>query len=223
MAIQGNISLIYLDIDKNNPLYKRLKKIEESIQSGVKLTEKLLDFVSDGIYKNDIKDGVPIDKTDLNRIKSELSSRFSATGYSSYDMKTIHGLKTYNEVFTGIKTILLADDDETIIDVGKQMIERMGINVIVARNGQETVDSYIKNYKKINMVILDMIMPDFDGIETYYKLKEINPGVKVLFSSGYRITEKIERILIPGHTGYIQKPFAMSFLEQEISKIIGDF
>lgn len=70
------------------------------------------------------------------------------------------------------------------------------------------------------MVILDMIMPDMSGSETFDRLKEINPAIKTLLSSGYSIDGKAQAILNGGCQGFIQKPFDLTNLSQKIRKIL---
>ena len=107
-----------------------------------------------------------------------------------------------------------------IIDVGKRMLEKMGYTVLIAKGGREAIESYKQNQDKVDMVILDMIMPDIGGSETYDKLKEINPGVKVLLSSGYSIDGEATKILERGCNGFIQKPFNMADLSKKIREIL---
>lgn len=221
MGIQGNISLMILDMNINSPFYSKLKDIETNIEGGVKLTEKLLDFINDGVYKpEEIKKSV--NSVNMTRIKSELKKPVeSYTIQSHYSVPGIHpGVKVYEQVYTGSKTVLLVDDESMIIDVGKQMLEKTGLEVIVARSGAKAVELYQKEYAGIDMVILDLVMPGMDGIETYYQLKQINPDIKVLFSSGYRKSTDISNILSDGKGGFIQKPFKMEQLTKEIGKIM---
>jgi len=221
MGIKGNLSLIFLDMEKNDQFYGRLKDIEKYISGGEKLTEKLLEFVYDGVYEPVQDKKNIVDKSSFYRIKKEIAvGIYNKESISSSDIKLKQGLQVYNKVFSEIKTILLVDDDTIIIDVGKQLLEKMGYSVIASSSGEEAVELYKKNYSKINMVILDMIMPDIDGVETYKRLKEVNPGVKVLFSSGYVQTEKFNEVIGKGINGFIKKPFSMAELKQEINKII---
>jgi two-component system cell cycle sensor histidine kinase/response regulator CckA len=124
------------------------------------------------------------------------------------------------EIVTGTETVLLADDEEMILDVGTQMLETLGYRVMVARGGKETVDVYEKNSDTIDLVILDMIMPDMGGGDTFDRLKEINPSVKVLLSSGYSIDGQAQEIMGRGCDGFIQKPFRMEELSQRIREIV---
>ncbi|MCK5022322.1 MAG: response regulator, partial [Candidatus Pacebacteria bacterium] len=72
----------------------------------------------------------------------------------------------------------------------------------------------------IDMVILDMIMPDMGGGDTYDKLKEINPDVKVLLSSGYSINSQATEILERGCDGFLQKPFDIENLSHKMREIL---
>ncbi len=87
--------------------------------------------------------------------------------------------------------------------------------------GREAVEIYKANGNKIDLVILDMIMPDMGGGEAYDKMKEIDPSVKVLLSSGYSIDSEAKEILTRGCDGFIQKPFTMKELSQSIRKVTG--
>lgn len=120
----------------------------------------------------------------------------------------------------GTETILLIDDEDMIIDVGKQFLETLGYNVLIAKSGKEAIEIYKANKEQIDIVILDMIMPDMGGSETYDKLKKINVGIKVLLSSGYSVEGEATEILNRGCNGFIQKPFNMKQVSQSIRKIL---
>ena len=96
----------------------------------------------------------------------------------------------------------------------------MGYNVLIAGGGKEALEIYQKNEQKIGMVILDLIMPDISGGDTYDKLKEINPEIKVMLSSGYSIDGQTSEILERGCNGFIQKPFNIKKLSQKIREIL---
>ena len=121
---------------------------------------------------------------------------------------------------TGIETVLIADDEEIVIGVGRQMLERLGYSVLTAKNGLEAVDIYRDNQNKIGLVILDLIMPGLEAGDTYDKLRALNPAVKVLLSSGYSLDTKTKGILKRGCSGFIQKPFNMKILTEKIEEIV---
>jgi PAS domain S-box-containing protein len=125
-----------------------------------------------------------------------------------------------NEIQQGHETVLLVDDEDMIIDVGQDMLRAAGYEALLARSGKEAIEVYKKNKDKVALVILDMIMPDMGGGETYDRMKEINPDIKVLLSSGYSIDGQATEILDRGCDGFIQKPFNVSRLSQRIRKIL---
>lgn len=127
------------------------------------------------------------------------------------------------KVLKGTETVLLVDDEEMIVDVGKLMLEEMGYRVLIAKNGHEALNIYEKNRHQVDIVILDIIMPDIGGGHTYDRLKEINPRIKVLLSSGYSIDGEASEILDRGCNGFIQKPFSIKQLSQEIRKVLDSF
>jgi two-component system cell cycle sensor histidine kinase/response regulator CckA len=126
------------------------------------------------------------------------------------------------KVLKGSETVLLIDDEDIIIDIGKQILERLGYLPLTARTGKEAIEVYQANQSKIKMVILDMIMPDMGGGETYDRLKKINPKIKVLLSSGYSINGQASKIMNRGCNGFIQKPFDVEQLSMKIRDILSN-
>ncbi|MEA3279414.1 MAG: response regulator [Thermodesulfobacteriota bacterium] len=124
------------------------------------------------------------------------------------------------KLLKGSETILFIDDEKTIRNVGGEMLHEIGYNVIPASSGKEGIAIYKKNRENIDMIILDMIMPEMGGERTYKLLKEINTNIKVLLSSGYSIKGQATEILEKGCNGFIQKPFNMKKLSQAIRKIL---
>ena len=124
----------------------------------------------------------------------------------------IDELQANQNILVGTETILLVDDEEMIIDVGAQILKKLGYEVLTARHGMEAIEVYQQNRQKVAMVILDLIMPEMGGGETYDRLKEIDPQVKVLLSSGYSLDGQATEILKRGCDGFIQKPFSMEDL-----------
>lgn len=120
----------------------------------------------------------------------------------------------------GKETILLVDDEPMVLEVSQELLEMLGYTVVSAKGGREAVELYQEYSDNIDMVILDLIMPDRGGEETYYQLKELNPQVKVLLSSGDSIDRQAPEILNQGCDGFIQKPFEMRELSRRIREIL---
>jgi CheY-like chemotaxis protein len=125
-------------------------------------------------------------------------------------------------IIKGKETILLVDDEEIILDVGQELLKALGYKVLIAGSGKEAIETLRTTLPSSfpDMVILDMIMPVIGGGETYDKLKEINPDIKVLLSSGYSIDGQATEILKRGCDGFIQKPFTMKDLSRSIREIL---
>jgi len=128
------------------------------------------------------------------------------TGNNSAPHKNIH--------------ILLVDDEETIIDIAKITLENAGYKVSTCHNGQEAVDYYKDNWQTINLVILDMIMPQMDGKEAFIEMKKINSKIIALLSSGFAINENTQKILDEGVRDFIQKPYRKHDILQKIINIL---
>lgn len=117
-------------------------------------------------------------------------------------------------------TILLVDDEAMVAEVGAEILNALGYEALVALSGQEALDIYEINQDKIDLVILDMIMPGIRGDEMFDRLRQINPKVKVLLSSGYSIEGQASAIMAKGCNGFIQKPYSMAALSQKISELL---
>ena len=350
MGIQGNISLMLMQIDSTHPFYKRLKNIEKQVQSGARLTSRLLGYARKGKYEikpidlnylieetsdtfgmvNMVKKGIAIywqlsndlhaidadqgqieqvllnlyvnaadvmfgggelvlktenttydsikgkiysakpgnyvvltvadtgigmDKETMNRIfdpffTTKKMGRGTGLGLASvYGIIKAHGgyidvestkgdgttfriylpasankavkaFKTSDEFVKGAGTVLLVDDEDIVLEVGMALLESMGYRVFSAREGKKAINLYRKNQDKIDIVLLDMIMPNMGGGEVYDRLKEVAPDIKVLLSSGYSIEEQATEILKRGCDGFIQKPFTMKDLSAKITEVL---
>jgi CheY-like chemotaxis protein len=118
------------------------------------------------------------------------------------------------------ETVLLVDDEEIVIGVGRQMLEKLGFSVLTAKDAKEALDLYKKNQNDIDFVVLDMILPDKEAADTVDELQAINPAIKVLLSSGYGADQQVSELLNRGCDGFIQKPFNMQGLSGKIEEII---
>lgn len=125
-----------------------------------------------------------------------------------------------SDTLSSTETVLLVDDEEMIIDVGRELLVKLGFTVITARNGKRAIQVYSKNEDGIDIVILDMIMSGMGGGETYDRLKQMNPDIKVLLASGYGMNGLAMGILDRGCDGFIQKPFNMRDLSRELRGIL---
>jgi PAS domain S-box-containing protein len=124
------------------------------------------------------------------------------------------------ELVRGSETILLVDDEDIIINVGKEILEALGYTVITASGGREAIDIYGSRKDEIGLVILDMIMPDMEGGRTFDVLKGIKPEVRVMLASGYSLNSEAESIMQRGCKAFMQKPFNVYSLSLKIREIL---
>ncbi|HQA83178.1 MAG TPA: PAS domain S-box protein [Syntrophales bacterium] len=347
MGIQGNASLMMLDLEPSHPHYERLKRIERQVQSGARLTSQLLGFARGGRYRsNPISMNVIIDKiaSIFERTRKELTihRRFSGdlwvveadtsqmdqvfmnlfmnadeampgggdifletenvlldemqaapldlsagkyvriavsdtgkgmdaetleriyepffttkgTGKSAglglpaaygiirghggaIDVASEPGLGTTfriylpvaektvieekgarTEAVKGKETILIVDDEAIILEVTQGMLRSMGYQVFCAGSGREALDIYREKGGRIDLIVLDMIMPGMSGTETFERLRELDPNGKILLCSGYSIEGKAAKLIEKGCGGFIQKPFRMEDLSREVRTIL---
>lgn len=120
----------------------------------------------------------------------------------------------------GTEMILLVDDEEMVADIGKDMLEKLGYTILVAASGAEALKIFNSYRDEIKLVILDMIMPDMSGGETFNRLKAIKPDAKILLSSGYSLNGRASKIMKRGCNGFIQKPFNLKQISRKIRDIL---
>ncbi len=135
--------------------------------------------------------------------------------------RPINARREIGAVFqTGTETILLVDDEETILNACRAMLERVGYTVFTADNGANALEVFANRKNDIDLVILDIIMPGMDGGAVFDRLRQLQPDVKVLLSSGYSIEGHATTILSRGCNGFIQKPFEPDQLFSKIREIL---
>ncbi|HNX22717.1 MAG TPA: response regulator [Spirochaetota bacterium] len=133
-----------------------------------------------------------------------------------------HDLKKDAELpaLHGTGNILIIDDDVNILANLKDMLEELGYTVSSASGGMEGINILSDKSHLIDLVIVDMIMPEIDGIETIIHLKEIKPDIKIVISSGFNNEETSGRISRMDISGFIQKPFKMYELSRLLNSIL---
>ena len=122
--------------------------------------------------------------------------------------------------WTGVGTILIVDDEETVRMVGQQMLEQAGFTVITAEDGSVGVETFVAHHGEICCVILDLTMPNMDGEETFRELRRIKPDVRVLMSSGYSEQEISSRFAGQRLMGFIHKPYRSSELYAKVRSVL---
>ena len=154
-------------------------------------------------------------------VRSEKGQGTTFTIYLPASDKAVREAPTATQTqLEGSGTILIVDDEEMILDVGKALLEKLGYRILTAANGPAALDIFRRNPAEIDLVILDMIMPEMNGTETYKRLKQIDPGVRVLLCSGYSVDGVASDILRQSTDGFIQKPFDIKNLSFKVHEAL---
>jgi len=122
----------------------------------------------------------------------------------------------------GTETILVVDDEEVIRDVARRILCAAGYTVLTAENGVQAVELFRQRREEIDLVILDMIMPEMSGEETFTRLREIDPQVRTLLSSGYSQEGRAEHILKAGVRGFLQKPYTIEDVLHKVRTVLDE-
>ncbi len=125
-----------------------------------------------------------------------------------------------DSIVSGGETILLVDDEHLVTDVGTAMLESLGYKAYPANSGLKAIEILNEKGINIDMVILDLIMPEMDGEQTFSAVRAIDPQMPVLLSSGYSIDGQASDILKKGCNGFIQKPYNIAALSKKIREIL---
>ncbi len=116
--------------------------------------------------------------------------------------------------------ILLADDEESVRNIGRMMLEMMGFTVYTAKDGSEAVSEFKDNINDIRLAILDIIMPKLDGQQVFRLIRSLKPETKVLLTSGYYTESVLKGMLKEGEASYMVKPFTFEELAQNIENLL---
>jgi len=117
-------------------------------------------------------------------------------------------------------SILIIDDEKKVAVTLKEMLYEPGFSVNLAFDGKEGIEIYRRYWQNFDLVIIDMIMPGLDGLQTFNALKEINPEIKAIILSGYTLNKKIEQTLENGAKAFLQKPCTRNELLSHIKFVL---
>ena len=123
-------------------------------------------------------------------------------------------------VIPGSENLLLVDDEQVILDVGRQMLEKLGYTIQTACGGFEALEIINQTGIELDLVIIDMIMPGMDGETLLYKIRELLPEIPVLLASGYALNRQARAIIEGGCNGFLQKPFNLSTISHKIREVL---
>jgi CheY-like chemotaxis protein len=119
----------------------------------------------------------------------------------------------------GAETILVVEDEKSLLDLARIVFESKGYTVLTAKDGIEAVEMYDRQREKISLVFTDIGLPGLNGREVFAKLKEMNPYVKVIFTSGI-FTDIKAALLKDGAKDFIQKPYEQEYVLRKIREVL---
>jgi nitrogen-specific signal transduction histidine kinase/CheY-like chemotaxis protein len=125
------------------------------------------------------------------------------------------------ELRGGNETVLLVDDDAPVRDLGERILKMFGYSVIVAPDGESAMEIYREGKNRIDLVILDLIMPGMGGAQCLQKILEMNPRAKVVIASGYSVDGETERAAKSGAKAFINKPYNVQQMLKVIREVLG--
>jgi PAS domain S-box-containing protein len=118
--------------------------------------------------------------------------------------------------------ILVVDDEEVMRHTAGTILGKCGYRVITAMDGEEGIKVFREHHREIRAVLLDLVMPRKSGEQAYLEMKKIDPGLKVILTSGFRKDERVDLALSCGINGFIQKPYSLERLAHAMYELIGD-
>ncbi|HID16143.1 MAG TPA: response regulator, partial [Candidatus Atribacteria bacterium] len=112
------------------------------------------------------------------------------------------------------------DDEEIVREMMKDVLEELGYTPLFAKNGKEGVELFKKIYNDIDLVMIDMNMPELAGRETFRKIKEIAPSVKTILISGFGLNGTVSKLLEEGFSAFLHKPFTLGELSEVLNEVL---
>jgi len=128
--------------------------------------------------------------------------------------------ETYESPVPGVGTILVVEDDEAVLDACSSMLSLLNYTPICVTGGEEAIETFRRRRDEIDLVVLDLILADLSGAEVFDAIREIDPGARVLLSSGYSIDGEAADLLERGCDDFIQKPFTIQQISRKLEILL---
>jgi PAS domain S-box-containing protein len=130
--------------------------------------------------------------------------------------------EVHEEVLAFRCTVLLVDDEPSVLEATRPALEALGLRVVTAKDGLEAVECFQRDPKAIDLVLMDLTMPRLDGREAFQSMRRIRPDIRVILSSGYNEQESIQPFVGKGLAGFLQKPYTLDALRNALRKGLVD-
>ena len=118
------------------------------------------------------------------------------------------------------KYILVIDDEEMLRDVLKEVLEMVGFSALFASSGKEGIQLFEENREHVQLILLDILMPEMSGLETHKAIKEIDPDMKFIFMSGFPDKDALSLQELAGDYVFVKKPFSVKEIISEIKQVL---
>jgi two-component system cell cycle sensor histidine kinase/response regulator CckA len=122
--------------------------------------------------------------------------------------------------WTGSGLVLMVDDEPSVRNMGQRILERLGFRVLVAEDGKDALRVFDACSEPIELVVLDMTMPNLGGEETFRELRRRSPEVRVVLTSGYNEQDATSRFAGKGLAAFVQKPFQLETLRATLQRVL---
>ena len=119
------------------------------------------------------------------------------------------------------RTVLIVDDEDVIRDLIADVVSDRGYRVLTAASGKDALEIVKAEKQAVDLVVLDMLMPDLDGRQTYEQMKQIVPGLRVLVATGFGREDIAKNLMDLGIRGVVSKPFHIEDLLSLIESHVG--
>jgi PAS domain S-box-containing protein len=116
--------------------------------------------------------------------------------------------------------ILVVDDEEQVCKMLTKMLTRLGHQVVSCSDGMDAIDYYRQSWHQVDLVILDLVMPRLGGRDAYLKMREINPDIRILLTTGTSSHREARQLLSEGVTSILEKPYRMATLKESLASIL---
>jgi len=155
-------------------------------------------------------------------VQSELNQGTSFQVYLPLSQKAFRESESQlpSESIPGTGKILLIDDEELVLHAAEKLLNQLGYEVVTVGNGREAIEFYKKQYQEIDLVIIDLVMPQISGQECFHELKAINPNIKAILTSGLGFDKEDQNSSHQGIIGFLKKPFQINHLSHVIAKVL---
>jgi len=125
------------------------------------------------------------------------------------------------DIQKGSGTVLVVDDEPAILRIAEGMLRHSGYQVMTANGGEKGLEVFMRNHKDIDIVLLDMSMPEASAAELIREMKNVNPWIPIILSSGYAMDERVEKAMNEGADGFVAKPYSIQQLSEKLGEVLG--